>query len=79
LSARKSKRPRNSNDVWLGSQREKEIGWLQERMKESSDGKQRVRLAREARVLRHGSDIIRESQQYDFGSALRGVKLPACH
>ncbi len=79
MPARKSKQRRKGNDVWLGSQREKEIGWLQARMKETPDGKQKMRLAREARSLRHGTDILRGGRDYDFSSALRGVRLPAVH
>jgi len=62
-------------DVWLGSQREKEIGWLQARMAEPVDGKTRFRLAAEARKVRRGSSDLLGRPDF-VGRALIGVSLP---
>lgn len=66
-------------DVWLGSQREKEVAWLQGQMAATDDPKAKYRLAGEARKVRHGTKNFYEAEQFSFGLALQGVRLPAVH
>jgi hypothetical protein len=66
-------------DVWLGSEVEKNIAWLQDRMAEPVSGVERFNLATQARQIRHGVKTLTGRTEFSFGRALDGVKLPAVH
>jgi len=51
---------------WLGMDRERAVAHLQDAMAATDDGQQKVRLAREARKVRHGRDIVREPDAFTF-------------
>ena len=74
--ARTGKKRRRPDDVWLGSQREGEIAWLQERMREDRPPKEKTLLAREARKVRHGADILKGERGQTFSISARELRIP---
>jgi hypothetical protein len=59
---------------WLGADRERSIGHLQKMMSHTSDGKEKVILARQARKVRHGSDSMAPAR-ISFTLGLRDLRL----